>query len=173
MGILARITSKVSRTQNTTNIQSSSIESIGHAIDKQTVLRATDSQVYSPVNPGNYNSIRTVPICEDPRYFTKREADGFKRLATEKAESARQSQRAYKSLSKIERSDAIVHKSHRKYEGVVADEELAKLRSNAKQARHLHALRPEYARLGVGLDRADNSATVRIAELKSKAKESF
>lgn len=166
MGILAKITSRVT----TKPVQSSDN---GHSVNKETVLKPTDDKIYSPFNPGNYGTIRTAPVCENPRYFDKREADGLKALATQKAEGARQSRRAYKSLSKIERADATVHKAHRKYEGVVADEELVKLKSNAKQARHLHALRPDYARLGMGLDRADNSADRRIAELKNKAKSKF
>lgn len=145
----------------------------GHSINKETVLKATNPQAYSPFNPGDYNSIRSFPICKNPRYFDKPEADALKKLATEKAEGARQSQRAYKSLAKIEHSDAEVHKAQRKYEGKVADAELTKLRSNAKQARHLHALRPDYARLGIGLDRAESSATNRISELKAKVKEKY
>lgn len=166
MGILAKLTSRVTAKP----IQNSSS---GHSINKETVLKPTNDKVYSPSSPGNYDTIRTVPICENPRYFNKREADGLKAVATHKVEGARQSQRAYKSLAKIERADAIVHKAHRRYEGVVADEELVKLKSNAKQARHLHALRPDYARLGTGLDRAENSANNRIAELKNKAKSKF
>ena len=84
-----------------------------------------------------------------------------------------QCQRAYKSLAKLERSDATVHKAQRKYEGVVADEELNKLKANAKQAMQLHALRPDYARLGTKLDRAENNATNRIQQLKEKAKSKF
>ena len=145
----------------------------GHSINKDVVLQSTDEKAFSPENPGEYNSIRSFPVCKNPRYFTKSEADALKKFATDKAEGARQSQRAFKSLSKIEHSDAVVHKSQRKYEGVVADEELTKLRSNARQARHLHALRPDYAKLGAGLDRAEKSATDRIAQLKEKAKSKF
>ena len=145
----------------------------GHPINKETVLNPTDEKVFSPNNPGDYSSIRSFPVCKNPRYFTKAEADALKKLSTQKAEGARQSQRAYKSLAKLEHSDAVVHKAQRKYEGVVADGELVKLKSNAKQARHLHALRPGYAKLGIGLDRAENSANNRVAELKSKAKSKF
>lgn len=166
MGILAKITTRIypKPIQNSND---------GHSINKDIVLKATDEKAFSPTNPGDYNSIRSFPICKNPRYFNKSEADALKKLATQKNEDARQSQRAYKSFAKLEKSDATVHKAHRKYEGKVADSELTKLRANAKQARHLHALRPDYARLGQGIDRADNSATSRIAELKAKAKEKF
>ena len=166
MGILAKITTRIYPKP----IQSNDA---GHSINKETVLKATDDKAFSPNNPGEYNSIRTFPICKNPRYFTKSQADALKKLSTEKAEGARQSKRAYKSLAKLEQSDAVVHKAQRKYEGVVADEELVKLKSNAKQARHLHALRHDYARLGTGLDRAEKSASDRIKQLKEKAKSKF
>ena len=107
MGILAKITTRIYPKP----IQSNDA---GHSINKETVLKATDDKAFSPNNPGEYNSIRTFPICKNPRYFTKSQADALKKLSTEKAEGARQSKRAYKSLAKLEQSDAVVHKAQRK-----------------------------------------------------------
>jgi hypothetical protein len=73
----------------------------------------------------------------------------------------------------MEQSDAQVHTAHRNYIKGVADGELTKKRSDASTARHLHALRPEYAKLGFGLDRADNKAQQRIEELKAKIKDKY
>ncbi len=139
-----------------------------HSIDKSKVLAATDAGAISPMNPGNFGSIRTAPVVSEPRYFTKEEASRLKALEKEKTEGARQSKKAYKSLSKIEVADATVHKSHRKYEKVVANEELGKLRANAGLAKKLHGLRPGYARLGMGIDKADKSARTEIDEIKAK-----
>ncbi|CAA9399418.1 hypothetical protein AVDCRST_MAG84-6038 [uncultured Microcoleus sp.] len=139
-----------------------------HAIDKSKVLAATDAAVISPTNPGNFGSIRTAPIVPEPRYFSKEEATGLKKLAKEKTEGARHAKKAYKSLGAIEVADATVHKSHRKYEGVVAGEELKKLRSNAGLAKKLHGLTPGYARLGLGIDRAENKARTAIDAIKAK-----
>jgi hypothetical protein len=174
MGILARITDKIKGfTSNKGN--GSSITSSGgdHDIDKNLILSPTDPGAITPFNSGNWGSIRTAPVVENPRYFTKPEADALKQLATQKAEGARQSQRAYKSLGKIEKADATVHKAHRKYEGVVSDNELVKIRANAKLGRHLHSQRVAYVQLHNGLDRADNSANNRIDELKAKAKGAY
>ena len=140
----------------------------GHAIDKSKVLAQTDAGAISPTNPGNFGSIRSVPVVPAPRYFTKDEADAVKDLAKEKTDGARQSKRAYKALGKIEAADAVVHKEHRKYEGVVADQELKKVRSNSGLAKKLHALRPGYARLGLGIDKADSDARTRIDDIKAK-----
>jgi|SRR6478672_4637826 len=139
-----------------------------HAIDKSRVLAQTDAAVVTPANPGNFGSIRSVPVVPGPRYFSKDEADGVKELAKEKTEGARNSKRAYKALGKIEAADAVVHKEHRKYEGVVADQELKKVRSNAGLAKKLHALRPGYARLGMRIDKAENDARTRIDAIKSR-----
>lgn len=181
MGILAKITTSIktfgggfgSGGNSGNGNDNSSLVTGEHGIDKNLVLQPTDPTVISPTNPGNFNSIRTAPVVESPRYFTKKEADGLKKLATQTSEGARQSKRAYKSLAKIENNDAQVHRSHRRYQGNVADSELVKLRSNKKLARHLHALRPEYVGLSVGLEKAEKSADNRVNELKSKVKESF
>ncbi len=140
----------------------------GHAIDKSKVLASTDTSVITPRSPGNFDSVRSVPVVPAPRYFTKEEADAMKNLAHQKTDGARQSKRAYEALAKVEVADAKVHKSHRKYETAVADNELGKKRSDSKLAKHLHGMRPGYARLGIGIDKADSDARTRIDEIKAK-----
>ncbi|MEG5032811.1 hypothetical protein [Microcoleus sp. AT3-D2] len=44
----------------------------------------TDASVITPLNPGNFASIRTSPVVDAPRYFDKEEADKLKELAKEK-----------------------------------------------------------------------------------------
>jgi hypothetical protein len=139
-----------------------------HAIDKSKVLASTDTSVITPLNPGNFSSIRSVPVVPDPRYFDREQADKLKELAKEKTDGARQSKRAYKTLAKIEAADKTVHKEHRKYESAVAENELSKKRSDAGLAKKLHGMRPGYARLGLGIDKADSDARTRIDEIKAK-----
>ena len=139
-----------------------------HAIDKSKVLAQTDAGVITPNTPGNFSSIRSVPVVPDPRYFTKEEADAMKGLAKDKTDGARQSKRVYKFLAKIEAADKTVHQQHRKYEGAVAENELGKKRSDAGLAKKLHSMRPGYARLGLGIDKADSDARTRIDEIKAK-----
>jgi len=139
-----------------------------HAIDKSKVLASTDASVITPLNPGNFGSVRTVPVVPAPRYFTKEETDAMKGLAKEKTDGARQSKRAYKALTKIEVADKTVHQQHRKYEGAVAENELGKKRADTGLAKKLHSMRPGYARLGLGIDKADSDARTRIDEIKTK-----
>jgi len=139
-----------------------------HTIDKSKVLASTDTSVITPLNPGNFSSIRSVPVVPDPCYFDREQVDKLKELAKEKTDGARQAKRAYKALGQIEEADAKVHKSHRKYEGAVATNELTKKRSDTSLAKKLHGLRPGYARLGFGIDKADSEARTRIDEIKAK-----
>jgi hypothetical protein len=139
-----------------------------HAIDKSKVLASTDNRVITPLNPGNFGSVRTVPVVPAPRYFTKEEADAMKGLAHEKTDGARQAKRAYKALSKIEAADKTVHQQHRKYESAVSVNELGKKRADVGLAKKLHSMRPGYARLGLGIDKADSDARTRIDEIKTK-----
>ncbi len=140
----------------------------GHAIDKSKVLAQTDAGVITPNTPGNFSSIRSAPVVPDPRYFDREQADKLKELAKEKTDGARQSKRAYKALTKIEAADKTVHKEHRKYEGAVAENELGKKRADAGLAKKLHGMRPGYARLGLGIDKADNDARTRIDAIKAR-----
>ncbi|MEH2287147.1 hypothetical protein [Nostoc sp.] len=170
MGILARITSAA---KSSSNSNESSLSTGGHGIDKNRVLSPTDPSVVNPINAGTWETVRTAPVNHTPRYFNKAEADALKTVATQKREEARQAKRAYKSLKKLEESDAQVHTAHRNYIKGVSSNELTKKRSDANTARHLHALRPEYAKLGFGLDRAEDKAQQRIDELKAKIKEKY
>jgi hypothetical protein len=139
---------------------------ISHKSDK--LAKSTDDSAITPLNPGKFNSVRSVPVADTPRYFTAEEADAMKELAKDKTEGARQAKRAYSAMTKIEEADAKVHKLHRGYEASVADNELKKKRSDTKLAKHLHGLRPGYARLGFGLEKAENDATARIEAIKTK-----
>ena len=128
----------------------------------------TDASVITPLNPGNFNSIRTAPVADTPRYFDKEEAAKLKELAKEKTEGARYAKKAYKSMAAIEVADGKVHKAHRGYEKVVSTVELGKKKADFGLAKHLHGLRPGYAKLGVGLENAENKATERIEAIKAK-----
>lgn len=143
-------------------------EAGGHAIDKSKVLAATAPGVITLNNPGNFSSIRTAPIVTKPTYCDRDTADKLKELAKEKTEGARHTKRAYKALTQIEEADKSVHKSHRKYEGAVAENELGKKRADAGLAKKLHGLRPGYARLGLGIDKADSDARTRIDAIRAK-----
>ncbi|MFK0735227.1 MAG: hypothetical protein ACIWVG_29520 [Gloeotrichia echinulata HAB0833] len=138
-----------------------------HTINKDKVLAATDDNVVNPLQPGNWESIRSEAVVITPRYYTKEEAIALKAKAKEKTEGATQTVRAYKSLKKIEKADTKVHQSHRGYQKTVAQCETQKLRSNASLAKKLHGLRPEYVQMGKGVDNAQAKADTRVTELRA------
>ena len=98
-----------------------------HKIDAGKVHKATASNVYSPTNPGNLESIRTAPVCETVRYFTPKEAEALQKLATQTGHQAASTVQAYKSLKRIDSADTTVHNAHYEYAGKVASNELKKV----------------------------------------------
>ena len=138
----------------------------GHAIDKSIVLASTDKSVITPLNPGNFNSVRSVPVVPTPRYFTKEEADAMKGLAHEKTDGARQSKRAYKSLAKIEAADKTVHKEHRKYESAVSVNELGKKRADVGLARNCTDFAPAMPDWDWGLTKRTPTPGLGLMKLK-------
>lgn len=139
-----------------------------HAINIDKVLASTDDNVINPLNPGNWASIRSHEVVTSPQYFTKEQADQLKVTAKAKTEGATATKKAYKQLEKIEKADSVVHQYHRRYEKTVANCEAEKIRSNARLARRLHSLRPEYTEMGKGVENAAKKADTRITELRAK-----
>lgn len=130
----------------------------GHALSKDRFLAQTSADAINPMSPGRLENIKSMPTIPGPRYATAEEAQALKELAAEKRQGLTHARRFYRAAETIEACDAKLQKLHRRYEGKVADAELSKVRSNARLGRHLHALRPHYARLGLGFDAAENRA---------------
>lgn len=139
----------------------------GHVLNKNTILRHTTPDAISPLQPGDWSSLRSAPVVPRPMYFTREASNKLAEMRSQLRENLAATKSAYKSLSKIEEMDAEVVKHHRRYQGKVADGELTKLKANARLARHLHAIRPDYARMGAGLERAEKSADRQVEALKS------
>jgi hypothetical protein len=139
-----------------------------HLIDKSKVLASTDAQALSPLNPGNFSSIRSVPVIESPRYATKEEAKAMKELAQEKKKGVKHTKSLYQSALAIDGCDVKVHKEHQKYKGGIARNELRKIKANTTYATGLHGLREGYAKQGLRLDQADSNARAGIDAIKAK-----
>ncbi|MEG5176280.1 hypothetical protein [Microcoleus sp. B3-D7] len=140
----------------------------GHSIDKSKVLASTDAQALSPMNPGSFASIRSVPVIESPRYADKEEAKAMEKMATECESGAKYAKRLYVALGRIDTADTKVHKEHAKYKGGIARNELRKIKANTTYAKSLHGLREGYAKQGMRLDNADNRARAAIDTIKAQ-----
>lgn len=136
-----------------------------HAINGRKVMASTDADVFTPTNPGEFKSIRSIPVNPDPRYFTPEEAAALRELAKVKGKEATATKRAYKSLRKIDDADVTVHQEHYRYARRLSGNELRKLKSTQLYAKKLHGLRPQYLELSAGLTEADRVATNAIAKI--------
>lgn len=139
-----------------------------HKINKSRVISPTNDLVPSPKNPGNFSSIRSVPVVENPRYFDKKEASLLKKLAKAKQRDAGYTEVAYEALQQIDNADVKVHIAHTKYQGYLAENEVKKLTANTSYATKLHGMRSRYSSLDLKLDQADQKAVSRIQEIKAK-----
>lgn len=159
MGLMSKLFGK-SDDENTLSAADGS-----HDIDGRKVMRSTDSQVFTPTNPGEFDSIRSAPVNRSPRYFTREEAAALRELAKQKKVEATATQRAYKSLRKIDDADVKVHQEHYRYARRLSGNELRKLKSTQLYAKKLHGLRPQYLQLSGELANADKQASDAIAKL--------
>ena len=139
-----------------------------HNIQKENVLQATNSKVFNPLNPGNFESIRSVPVLERPTYFTKEIASELTQMAREKEKAVKHTKKAVKALVKIDNCDTEVHRNYyRKYARSTANNEVSKLKASNSHAKNLHRLRPEYSAMGASLDKAENTADIAIQAIES------
>lgn len=136
-----------------------------HAIDNRKVMASTDSQVFTPTNPGEFDSIRSIPVNPNPRYFTPEQAVALREREIARTKEAAATKRAYKSLRKIDDADVTVHQEHYRYARRLSANELRKLKSTQLYAKKLHGLRPQYLELSSGLADADKTATNAIAKI--------
>lgn len=144
-----------------------------HQIDKSLVLQPTDSTVFSPTNPGNFASIRSVPVLDSPRYFSKEEKVVLKQLAKQRKESAKHTQESYQALKQIDDADTTVHLSHYAYKGQLAGNEVKKLGANSNYAQKLHGLRPQYAQMSLNIDQANQQAVNKIAQYRQQVQSTW
>jgi len=138
----------------------------GHNIDKGSALAPTGKGVPSPHN-ADFSSIRSAPVVEKPTYFDARTAAALEALAMQREAMAKSSKKAYRALKRVDHADTDVHCTHRKYQGVLAENEVAKLQSNARLAEKLHGMRPEYERMGQRVETANHAAAAAIAAIRA------
>jgi hypothetical protein len=137
-----------------------------HNLDTNKVLATTDNAVPTPMN-ADFSSIRTAPVVEKPRYFTKQEAEALKALSKEKRIMAEASRTAYAALRSVDNSDTEVHTVHRRYQGKIARNELEKQQANAELAKKLHNTRSGYAELHSQVETANVAATNAINAIRN------
>jgi hypothetical protein len=135
------------------------------AIGVDKALAQTDSSAITPHNV-SFESIRSVPVVEKPRYFNKQEADSLAILAKQKRVMASCAKTAYKALKSIDNSDTEVHSTHRRYQSKLARNEVNKLQANAQLAKDMHGLRPAYSEMHSSVETANVAAVNAINAIR-------
>lgn len=138
-----------------------------HAIKEDAALSPTHDEVFRPGRPGEFHSIRSIPLLDRPRYFTEGEAAALQAIAKQKAAGVKHTEKALAAMESIEGSDTKVHELYYGYRGKVAETELQKLKANTDYAAKLHGLRPGYAGLQSRIRKADMGASNKIAKLRA------
>ncbi|NJK39020.1 MAG: hypothetical protein HC825_02475 [Oscillatoriales cyanobacterium RM1_1_9] len=160
MGILSRLGGRETGNSNP--------DLAGHQIDRFAVLAPTDPKVPTPRNPGQFTSIRSAPVLEDPRYFNGEEVKVLKAVVKTKKQQLKSTSASYESLRQIDDVDVSVHGTYYGYRTHLANNEVKKLGANAKYAEALHGMRPRYVDLGTKLDQADQKSQLKIQAMKAK-----
>lgn len=138
----------------------------GHNINKSAALAPTGKGVPSPHN-ADFSSIRSAPVVEKPTYFNARQAAALQALAKQTDEMAKSTVDAYRALKKVDSNDTTVHCTHRKYQRLLALNEMQKLRSNTKLAEALHGMRPEYETMNQKVEQANHAANAAIDAIRA------
>lgn len=162
MGILTSLTQSRTKSSNKTGLTATG----AHALSSETILKATHAHAINPMQPGDFSNLRSVGIETKPRYIGKAESDAIRSQAKAIGEQVAPTISALRALGRIESADAKVQKEFREYQGIVAEGELKKIKSNAKLGRKLHGQRPQYTRAGATLFAAERVADQRVLDVQ-------
>jgi hypothetical protein len=139
--------------------------------DYSSAMNPTGSGVFTPSNPGQLDTVRTVPVVPNTRSFTPPEAARLQALAEQRAVIAQASQEAYKALESIEESDRKVHEANRNYRGIVAKEELNKKKADSKYLTTLNNLREGYGAAAAALLESRKKSELRLEAIEARTRQ--
>ena len=133
-------------------------------------MQQTDQTAITPENGDLFiqKNHSTIPICGEPRGFTRDEAAEIEARVALNQHLATNATKAFRALGRNAHHDAAIQVAHRHYLGQVATAELKKVGANAQLGKVLHGLRPGYAALGLGLDNAQRTADQKVSVLKAR-----
>ena len=135
-----------------------------------TAMTPTAGGVFTPSNPGNLDTIRSVPIVPNCREFTPVEAERLSVLADQRSEIAQASEVSYRALETIEQADQKIHSANRQYRGTVAQQELLKKQADSKYLTGLNNLREGYGQAAASLleSRRKSDRRLEIVEARTR-----
>lgn len=137
-------------------------------LDANSVHSKSAGNAITPDSPGSWNAYRAVPVVEQARSFTEEEADALTELEKDTRSKRKASKRAYDKLQKIGNHQTAINRHHETYRRNEGRNEKRIQGYKNTSAKYLHSLRPEYAKLGQGLEKAAQAADQAISQLMAQ-----
>lgn len=134
-------------------------------LDANSVHSKSAQNAITPDSPGSWEAYRAVPVVEKARAFNEEEADALTELEKQERMKRKASKKAYEKLEKIGNHQTAVNRFHEKYRRNEARNERRIQGYKNTSAKYLHSLRPEYAKLGQGLEQSAQQADQAINAL--------
>lgn len=136
-------------------------------LDANSVHSKSVQNAITPDSPGSWQAYRAAPVVEQARAFTEEEADALTELEKDVRVKRKATKKAYDKLKKVSDHHTAINRSHETYRRHEARNEKRIQGYKNTSARYLHSLRPEYAKFGQGLQKAEQSADQAIQQLMS------
>lgn len=141
------------------------IQGQSNNLDAVSVHSKSAQNAITPDSPGSWTAYRAAPVVEQARAFTEEEADALTELEKDVRSKRKATKKSYEKLEKIGNHGTAINRHHEKYRRNEARNEKRIQGYKNTSAKYLHSLRPEYAKLGQGLEKAAAAADQAIANL--------
>jgi hypothetical protein len=161
MGLLSRLTGN-----NQQKGISSSTHYGGHSLTTDSIMNSLTDSV-DPNSQINWQ-VSNPTVIREPRTASTEEANQAEVEAAAFKTAVSNGVRVFKAETQKQQDFAKLVGAQRRYLGATAQAHLQINQANAKLGKQLHGLRPLYAALGHGLDKAGATATHRINVLKAQ-----
>ena len=150
---------------------SGALGSGSHAINKDEIISGGVMSRFSPDNTPNWQGIQSAPTLKSPRYMSPSEAKALTAHRKQLAVKVKATRTGLQELQRIDKYDTKAVTYYSRYAKNNAREGLKQTRKLASVGRTLHSLRPGYAGVSTGLQRADNSAQQQIEAIANNLKQ--
>lgn len=137
-------------------------------LDANSVHIKSAPNAIGPDSPGSWKSYREVPVLDEARAITEEEADVIHEKKKETRSKRKASKRAYKDLQEISNDETTINRYYENYRRNEGRNEKRKQGYKNTSAKYLHSLRPEYAKFGQGLQKAEQLADQAINNLMAQ-----
>jgi hypothetical protein len=139
-------------------------------ISKDNVFKRSAPNAITPDNPPEtiFDTYRSMPVIDRVREFTPEEADGLGQLAKTKKQNATATKKAADHHESILKSDTKINRHGQRMVRNEGEFETRTQGFKGTTAKTLHGMRPRYAAMGKGLEKAEQMADQAINNLMAQ-----